>query len=186
MVRSPVNVLGREGPPGGEITAFGGRVAGADRGHHSARDDRSDARTLTSRLQPASWCARAVISPDKCSMRSSSRSRSSARPSMTPTMRGDRASGGVARCRATQRARPQSLSNGHAPLRQEGANLIDDASALADQSLAYTMQRLQVELFGGFVATNFMVGRWTASAIASASRKSSSVPSSTGEHTSRA
>src|SRR5580692_8353450 len=27
--------------------------------------------TLTSRLQPASWCARAVISPDKCSMRSS-------------------------------------------------------------------------------------------------------------------
>ena len=35
--------------------------------------------TLTSRLQPASWCARAVISPDKCSMRSSSRRQSSAR-----------------------------------------------------------------------------------------------------------
>ena len=67
---------------------------------------------------------------------------------MTPTMRGDRT------WRCSQDAgqlsaqEPQSLSNGHAPLQQEGANLIDDASALADQSLAYTMQRLQVELFG--------------------------------------
>jgi hypothetical protein len=51
--------------------------------------------------------------------------------------------------------------------------LIDDAGALTDQSLAYAMQRLQVELCSAvFVATNFMVGRWTASAIASASRKS--------------
>ena len=39
------------------------------RGHHSARDDRPMPGTLTSRLQPASWCARAVTSPDKCSMR---------------------------------------------------------------------------------------------------------------------
>jgi hypothetical protein len=34
------------------------------------------------------------------------------------------------------------------------------------------MESLQVELFGVLVATNFIVGRWTASAIASASRKS--------------
>jgi hypothetical protein len=34
------------------------------------------------------------------------------------------------------------------------------------------MQRLQVELIGGLVTTNFIVGRCTASAIASASRKS--------------
>jgi hypothetical protein len=49
--------------------------------------------------------------------------------------------------------------------------LIDDAGALTDQPLAHAMQRLQVKLVGG-LATNFMVGRWTASAIASASRKS--------------
>jgi hypothetical protein len=34
------------------------------------------------------------------------------------------------------------------------------------------VQRLQVELIGGLRATNFIVGRCTASAIASASRKS--------------
>ena len=34
------------------------------------------------------------------------------------------------------------------------------------------MQRLQIELLRVFVATNFIVGRCTASAIASASRKS--------------
>ena len=36
-----------------------------------------------------------------------------------------------------------------AALQQEGADLIDDAGALADQSLAHTVQRLQVELVGG-------------------------------------
>ena len=50
--------------------------------------------------------------------------------------------------------------------------MIDDAGALADQTFAHPMESLQVELFGGLVATRFIVGRWTASAIASASRKS--------------
>jgi hypothetical protein len=57
---------------------------------------------------------------------------------------------------------------GNAPLQEEGANLIDDAGALADQAFAHPMESLQVELFGVLVATNFIVGRWTASAIASA------------------
>src|SRR4029077_10744322 len=35
-------------------------------------------------------------------------------------------------------------------LQQEGANLIDDTRTLADQPLPYPMQRLQVELIGGF------------------------------------
>ena len=47
----------------------------------------------------------------------------------------------------------------------------DDADAFADQALPHTMQRLQVELMIVFVVTNFIVGRCTASAIASASRK---------------
>src|SRR5262249_35575494 len=41
------------------------------------------------------------------------------------------------------------LPNRNAPLQEEGAHLIDDAGALADQPLAYSMQGLQVELIGG-------------------------------------
>jgi hypothetical protein len=44
---------------------------------------------------------------------------------------------------------PQSLPHGDAALQQEGADLIDDAGALTDQSLAYAMERLQVELLSG-------------------------------------
>jgi len=64
------------------------------------------------------------------------------------------------------------LSHRNAPLQEEGADLIDDTGALADQPLTDSVQGLQVELIGGLVATNFIVGRCTASAIASASRKS--------------
>lgn len=41
------------------------------------------------------------------------------------------------------------MPNRDAALQQEGADLVDDAGALADQSLAHTVQRLQVELVGG-------------------------------------
>ena len=41
------------------------------------------------------------------------------------------------------------MAHGDAALQQKGADLIDDAGALADQSLAHPAQRLQVELFGG-------------------------------------
>jgi hypothetical protein len=38
---------------------------------------------------------------------------------------------------------------GNATLQEEGADLVDDASALTDQPLTHTMQRLQIELIGG-------------------------------------
>jgi hypothetical protein len=41
------------------------------------------------------------------------------------------------------------LPNRNAPLQKEGAHLIDDTGALADQPLTYSMQGLQVELIGG-------------------------------------
>jgi hypothetical protein len=45
---------------------------------------------------------------------------------------------------------PEALPLPHcyAALQQEGTDLVDDAGAVADQSLAHPMQRLQVELFG--------------------------------------
>ena len=55
---------------------------------------------------------------------------------------------------------------------QRGADLIDNAGTLADQTLPYPVQCLQVELIGGLGRQNFIVGRCTASAMASASRKS--------------
>jgi hypothetical protein len=64
----------------------------------------------------------------------------------------------------------QSLPHRDAALQKEGPDLIDDAVALAHQSLAHPMQRLQMSWSAVLVATNFMVGRCTASAMASASR----------------
>jgi hypothetical protein len=46
-----------------------------------------------------------------------------------------------------------------AALQQEGADLIDDAGALADQALPHTMQSLQVELIGGLRRDK--LHRWT-------------------------
>src|SRR5919204_1512379 len=43
----------------------------------------------------------------------------------------------------------QPLPDCNAPLEEEGADLIDDAGALADQPLAHAVQRLQVELRRG-------------------------------------
>ena len=56
--------------------------------------------------------------------------------------------GQEARQLSTQEA--LSLPHGDAALQQEGADLIDDPRALADQSLTHTVHRLQVELIGGF------------------------------------
>ena len=102
--------------------------------------------TLVSRSHPASCRAKTAISLDKSSIRSSRRRQSSAKSLMIRAMRADSASGGVAKMRGN------SARNNRSPCRMatpQGANLIDDASALADQSLSYTMQGLQVELFGG-------------------------------------
>src|SRR5262249_17068745 len=43
----------------------------------------------------------------------------------------------------------QALTHGNATLQQEGADLIDDASALTDQLLTHPVERLQIELLGG-------------------------------------
>jgi hypothetical protein len=48
----------------------------------------------------------------------------------------------------------QSLPHRDAALQQEGADLIDDAGALADSSFAHTVQRLQVELVDGLGCNN--------------------------------
>ena len=90
--------------------------------------------TLISRPQPASWRAMASISFDKPSTRSSSRRQSPAKSSIMRTMRGDRTSGGVARMRGSS---PRKKRNPwrQVAAQQEGADLIDDAGALADQAL---------------------------------------------------
>jgi hypothetical protein len=41
------------------------------------------------------------------------------------------------------------LPNCNAALQQEGADLIDDAGTLTNQTLPHAVQRLQVELLGG-------------------------------------
>src|ERR1700756_5190129 len=49
----------------------------------------------------------------------------------------------------------QSLPHRYPALQQESADLIDDAGALTDQSLAHPMERLQVELVGGLGRNEF-------------------------------
>ena len=49
----------------------------------------------------------------------------------------------------------QSLPHRYPALQQESADLIDNAGALTDQSLAHPMQRLQVELVGGLRCNKF-------------------------------
>jgi hypothetical protein len=44
---------------------------------------------------------------------------------------------------------PQCLPNGNATFQQKGADLVDDAGALADQPLSHAVHRLKVQLIGG-------------------------------------
>src|ERR1700749_1958524 len=98
--------------------------------------------TLISRTHAGSRRASSSISLDSSSMRRSSQRQSPARPSMARAMRGEK---------AWQFCSQEALALPYcdAALQQKGADLIDNASALADQSLTHTMQRLQVELVGG-------------------------------------
>src|SRR6266516_2704232 len=106
--------------------------------------------TLISRSQPASRRAMASISPDKSSMRSSSRRQSPASQVLDDVHHAWRQDiggrGQDARQLGAQEALP--LPYGDAALQQEGADLIDDASTLAHQPLTNAMQRLQVEIGG--------------------------------------
>src|SRR5580692_2318477 len=106
--------------------------------------------TVISRSHAGSPQASAPISLDRTSMRSSSRCQSSASPSMRCSMRGDRTSVRLASMPGNSMRRKRSpLAHCNAALQQEGANLIDDAGALADQPLAHAVKGLQVELIAG-------------------------------------
>ena len=80
---------------------------------------------------------------------------------------------------------PLSLPHRNAALQQEGADLIDNAGALADQALPYPVQRLQVELIRGLRRHELHGRSLHRLAIASASRKSFFCPFEY-EHTSPA
>jgi hypothetical protein len=66
----------------------------------------------------------------------------------------------------------QALPYGDAPLQQERTDLIDDAGTLTTNRSRTRCSARKSSWSAVLVATNFMVGRCTASAIASASRKS--------------
>ena len=121
----------------------------ADRGDRRTRDDRPDAGHRHQPVACRSPQASAPSSLDRNSMRSSSRCQSSASPSMRCSMRGDRTSVRLASTPGNSMRRKRSLAHRNAALQQEGANLIDDAGALADQPLAHAVNGLQVELIAG-------------------------------------
>src|ERR1035437_919284 len=116
--------------------------------------------TLISRSQPASRRAMASISPDKPSIRSSSRRQSPVRPSIirTHAWRQDFWGRGQDAWQLGAQ-KPLSLPHRYAALQQEGADLIDDAGALADQALPHAVQCLQVELLRGL--RRHELHRWT-------------------------
>src|SRR6516164_5508248 len=129
--------------------------------------------TLTNRSQPASCRARAVISPDKQSIRSSSRRQSSANPPMMRTMRGDSTSGGAARMRGNSARKNRNPCRIATPRSSRKARiwLMIPVRWLTNRSRT-RCSACRSSCSAVFVATNFIVGRCTASAIASASRKS--------------
>src|SRR5215467_10956491 len=129
--------------------------------------------TLTNRSQPASCRARAVISPDKQSIRSSSLRQSSANPSMMRTMRGDSTSGGAVRIRGNSARKNRNPCRTATPRSSRKARiwLMTPVRWLTNRSRT-RCNDCRSSCSADLVATNFIVGRCTASAIASASRKS--------------
>jgi hypothetical protein len=107
--------------------------------------------TLINRSHAGSLQASAPISLDRASMRLSSGCQSCASPSMRCSVRSDKTVSAFGENAGQFGAQePQPLPYCNPALQQEGAYLVDDAGALADQSLAHTVQGLQVELIGGF------------------------------------
>ena len=96
------DLLGNEAKPCGKVSSFGEAIASPDRRDHGAGDDRSDARDAHQPFAPGVLPRKGGRSRRiSCSIRSSSRRQSSAKPSMMRTMRGDSTSGGVARIRGS-------------------------------------------------------------------------------------
>jgi hypothetical protein len=83
----------------------------------------------------------------------------SERSSRMRNMRGERTSVRVARMPGSSARRKRSPCRTATPRSQkEGADLVDDAGALTDQSFAHAVQPLQVELVGG-LGCNKLHGR---------------------------
>src|SRR6266496_4992067 len=153
------DLLGDEPQPSGEVAALGKRIPIANRSHHRAGDDRPDPRHahqplttdisvgdgfdlarqgLDARIEPAPVASQ-VLDDVHHAWRQDIGGR-----------------GQDARQLSTQEALP--LPDGDAALEKEGADLIDNAGALANQPLAHAVQRLQVELIGGL--RRYELHRW--------------------------
>src|SRR6266566_1095705 len=130
------DLLGDEPQPSGEVAAFCERIAIANGSHHRAGDDRPDPRHAHQPL------ATGISAGDGFDLARQ------ALDALHHAWRQDIGGRGqYARQLGAQEALP--LPHGNATLQQEGADLVDDASALAHQSLTNSMQRLQIELIGG-------------------------------------
>src|SRR6266481_258737 len=144
-----------EPEPGAEVAAFRERIAGADRGHHRARDDRADAGdrhqslaafVLTSQrfdLAGEAPNARVQAAP-VCRQLFEDAQHATRSDALSPRMLRIASRRQDARQLGPQETQP--LPHRDSALQHEGADLIDDARALTDKPLAHPVQRLQVEL----------------------------------------
>src|SRR6516162_10015003 len=133
-------LFGHQTQPGGEVATFRERLASTDRGYHSAGDERPDARHTHQPL------AADVLACQGCDLTGYALD-----PLIepAPVLGQSRDDAHHARrqhfgrcCQNTRQLgtqEPKSLSDRNAALEQEGADLVDDPGALADQSLAHPM-----------------------------------------------
>src|SRR6266702_2136150 len=143
-------LLGDKAQPGGEVAAFGEHIACADCRYHRAGDDRPDTgyadQPLATRVPARDGfdllrqTLDALVEPAPVSCQIFDDAHHAWRQSVGGC--GENARQLVAK-------EAQSLPNGDATFQQEGADLVDDAGALAHQPLPYAVQPLQVELVGG-------------------------------------
>src|SRR6266498_178469 len=144
------DLLGDEPEPSGEVAALGERIPVANRSHHRAGDDRPDPRHAH---QPLATGIPAGDGLDlaRRALDTLIESAPVVRQILDDVHHAWRQDiggpGQDARQLGPQEALP--LPHGNATFQQEGADLIDDASALAHQSLTHRKQSLQVELIGG-------------------------------------
>src|SRR6266567_1897698 len=142
-------LLGDKPQPSGEVAAFAERIAIANGSYHCAGDDRPDPRhahqplatgiPARDGLDLARQALDALIEPAPVASQFLDRPHHARREDIG------------ARTEDLGELSPQetqALADCNAALQEEGADLVDDAGALADEALAHSMQRLQVELFG--------------------------------------
>src|SRR5579863_2555486 len=154
------DLFGNEPQPGGKVATLGENISCANRSHHRAGDDRADAGYAHQPL------ATGILARDGFDF-----VRQTLDPLVEPApiasqifnhANDTRRQDFWWRGQDTRQLGAQetlSLPYRNAALQQEGADLIDDAGALADQPLPYPVQRLQVELIGGLGRHEFH--RWS-------------------------